>query len=635
MDGSPPDHIVPVGQDTRITSVTGDPASTGSSQSSITDSQGRQQVMAGASEERGIPPSRIGSDLLRFVDFIEVEEQVDESEIPQSPDNKEDTWLPEPIPGFFWAGLEESNSTDDLDRMISLGKSILAHITNDSPKRPRCLGKLGISYLYRFQRLKVLGDIEKAVDCIDGAVALTPLDDPDRPGRLSNLGSAYQLLFKRLGKHDYIHKAVSNKEEAVKLTPDDHPDRPGRLNKLGNAYRSLFECFERPGDINKAVDCFVQAVTLIPAGDPDKPGYLSNLGSAYQSSFKLFGRLDTLDKAVSCQEQAITLTPDGHPNKAVQLNSLGETYRLLFSHYDLSRDAMRALDSFKHAALMSTGPPSVRLRASNNWAQISTSLGSPSLEAYMCSLELLPHVIGLGTSIVDKYQSLAADTRDLVTEAAAVAISMQRHDLAIEWLEHGRCLIWNQLLELRTPFDDLRAAHPGIAGELQEASRLLESASMSESIEQEVTHGAESLLDATEKHRLVAEHREQLIDSARGLPGFDNFLRAPKASEIMHHVRDGAAVILNVHTLRCDALVIQPSTQSICHIPLSSFCHQKAEDARIQLAKCLRSRDTRHPVWIDEDESQTPFQDILAMLWYDVVKPVLDRLCVTVGTSLS
>ena len=48
--------------------------------------------------------------------------------------------------------------------------------------------------------------------------------------------------------------------------------------------------------------------------------------------------------------------------------------------------------------------------------------------------------------------------------------------MALEWLEQGRCLIWSQLNNLRTPLDTLFAHDPEIAGDMLRVSRALENA---------------------------------------------------------------------------------------------------------------------------------------------------------------
>ena len=82
---------------------------------------------------------------------------------------------------------------------------------------------------------------------------------------------------------------------------------------------------------------------------------------------------------------------------------------------------------------------------------------------------------GLEQTILKHHTNLL-DISDLVTSAVACAFKFRRPDLALEWLEQGRCLIWNQLNNLRSPLDLLSAHNEEIASDMLRVSRALENA---------------------------------------------------------------------------------------------------------------------------------------------------------------
>jgi hypothetical protein len=59
---------------------------------------------------------------------------------------------------------------------------------------------------------------------------------------------------------------------------------------------------------------------------------------------------------------------------------------------------------------------------------------------------------------------------------AAAATHFGKFGLALEWLEQSRSIVWGQMLQLRTPLENLRQRHPYEADELEKISRALESA---------------------------------------------------------------------------------------------------------------------------------------------------------------
>ncbi|KAG9073525.1 hypothetical protein FS749_015047 [Ceratobasidium sp. UAMH 11750] len=383
-----------------------------------------------------------------------------------------------------------------------------------------------------------------------------------------------------------MEKAISYFKEAVELTSDDHPDRPRRLNSLGNSYIKRFE---------------------------------------------LIGDLEDLKEASSCFDLAVTLIPDGHPDKAKCLNDSGRGHRRLFLNVGLVNDAMAALESFERAALMSSGHPYERLKASMNWARSSKALGLSPLNAYTRALELMHRVAWLGIPVDHRYERLATDLQHLATEATAGAIAMQCYELALEWLEQGRCVVWRQLLELRTPLDRLMNSHPEMAKELKRVSHLLEGASMSDSSDHPSSQGTASLLEVAQRHRRLAEERERLVASIRPLPNFDDFLLPPKFASLLSGLHDGVVVVINVHSEHCDALVVRAHTHNTTHVPLKGFSYQKAEKARKDLEGYLRGLGLGRGFYTSKRGTKQIIKEILSMLWYDVVQPILGHLGINVS----
>ncbi|KAG9086911.1 hypothetical protein FS749_003296 [Ceratobasidium sp. UAMH 11750] len=298
----------------------------------------------------------------------------------------------------------------------------------------------------------------------------------------------------------------------------------------------------------------------------------------------------------------------------------------MFRLSQLPQQGLDAMNSFKWAALVNCGDPLVRFQASHNWALLAFCFEPVSLEGYMHCMMLLPLVVWQGTSVSLRYERLMRDIRDIVTKAVAAAILARRHDLGVEWLEQGRSVVWGQTLQLRTPYDDLYAVHPKMAQELQYVSHQLEYVSMSN------PDGQLSGLDSLSSHRIawrhhhLAERREELLTAARLLPGLENFLLPPKASQLINMVQDGVVVMVNVWRGQCDALILRANPQAITHVSLVDFSVQKAEKARSCLAQCLRGRSSRRGIKKWDTGGKVTFKHILAMLWHDVVKPVLDHI---------
>ncbi|KAG8749544.1 hypothetical protein FRC11_011205, partial [Ceratobasidium sp. 423] len=258
------------------------------------------------------------------------------------------------------------------------------------------------------------------------------------------------------------------------------------------------------------------------------------------------------------------------------------------------------------------------------------------IEAYHATMNLLPQFIWFGASTSQRYQDLLT-TENLAVRAASAAIHHSDPRLALKWLEHARCVIWNQTLMLRSPLDKLRSSHPDLAARLQEVSKHLHDAGNAAPMSQSTTCGSFNNEQLGQHRRRMAKEYENLLVQARNLPGFENFLQPMNADALVHATRHGPIVVINCYSAHCDALLILPGQGDIHHVPLPNFTGQKAQSMRLELEQSVRNRRLeergveRRPVV----EETSEFEDVLAVLWYDVAKPILDFLGYlnTVSTS--
>ncbi|KAG9083245.1 hypothetical protein FS749_006194 [Ceratobasidium sp. UAMH 11750] len=230
----------------------------------------------------------------------------------------------------------------------------------------------------------------------------------------------------------------------------------------------------------------------------------------------------------------------------------------------------------------------------------------------------------------------------IITEAVAVAISSQQYDLALEWLEQGLSVLWGQTLQLPTPYDDLYVGNATILVQLQQV--LYHRPKHQETPKptggapahnrSPLDHSASDLYrPGRQKTTDAREYRlSELFNLVRLLPRRGEYtLCPPKAANLMNLVRDGVAVILNLARDRCDALVIQAGAQEVTHVPLTHFSIQKAEEVEAILRSLRILTLGRDPIAWGGRASEC--KQALAILWYDVVKPVLDHLGIVQCTT--
>jgi hypothetical protein len=247
----------------------------------------------------------------------------------------------------------------------------------------------------------------------------------------------------------------------------------------------------------------------------------------------------------------------------------------------------------------------------------------------------------LEQTIQKRYTNLT-DISELSANAAATAFHFGKYDLALEWLEQGRCLVWRQLNDLRTPLDDLHMHHPALADDLLRVSRALESAG---SRAETAAFTAEtsmiekmSIQGKANTHIKLAKEWDQLLIKVRAIPTFEDFLRPASCSTLLKHLPDsGPVVVINIHKDRSDALALLSGAENPLHIALHEFSYERADKLHCDLKDHLfnygvQIRDSKLGTRGLHYKSPAVIKDILGQLWTFVVKPILNALGYSVST---
>ncbi|KAG8767551.1 hypothetical protein FRC12_006180 [Ceratobasidium sp. 428] len=487
--------------------------------------------------------------------------------------------------------------------------------------------------------------------------------------RLSNLSNSLSIRFEQHGNLDDLDEAIRHSNEAVLLMPDGHTGKPGCLNSLGISLRTRFTRVGNLEDLDAAMKHGTEAVALSSDNDLNKPSYLDSLAQTLCARSRRLGKLTDLETAIQRQKEAVALMSEEHPGMSRCLCHLGDLLRIQFQRQGKHDAAIQAadvvpdvqlrslmqmlsleilpqvhfngpskrpeliesLECFRRVVTLRSGPHTTKFAAAIFWARLSYQYGlhESSIEAYGHAVELLPRIPWLGSTVNSRYKDMAILAL-LPMEAAAMAINLSKHNLALAWLESVRSVVWNQTLQLRTPLDDLRSEHAKLADELEQVARDLDSAG---SLKPELNTVLDCKLDlekAVHEHHSLALKWEDLVGQARKLPGFERFLMPKEFAELAKSSHASTVVVINVHKTRCDALALCPDVFNTIHIPLASFSRSQCLIVHNQLLTALRSsgvhaRSSRRPCF----EPLIPngiFKDLLATLWRDVVKPILSEL---------
>ncbi|KAG2011630.1 hypothetical protein CC2G_011723 [Coprinopsis cinerea AmutBmut pab1-1] len=507
---------------------------------------------------------------------------------------------------------------------------------------------LGISFDTRFHRKGDLADINRAILNTRRAINSTSEHYERVPLWLSNLGIFYQGRFLRTGMISDVDEGINTLHRAIHLSRKSNPKLHQWWNSLGNAYRLRFSKSGEATDIEKALE--FQTKALENTGDEErvKASHLRSLGETYWRRFEVTKNLADIDAAIGYIQQAVDLTPLQHAGRPPRLQLLAVALESRFKHAKDKCDITKAISLFREAATYPIGRPGTRLRAAKEWGLLCRHHDPPqSLEAFKVLVELLSQVAGLEDTVQKRHETLV-NIADLTMTAAATAMDQGQFGTAVEWLEQGRCLVWNQINQLRTPVDDLRAHDPDLAERFSKVARALE-----ESGSRQEEEASPNEVDATDErvhfvaaqdevhsHVKLAKEFQTILAEIRARPGFSDFLQPPRIADQLSKVPEDSAIVTFVmHEDRCDALILRKGLSVPLHIPLEKLTLKRAvamkDDVRAILMRGgLRLREVNPQPDGEEDDETRGFaprrarkgdalKKILEELWLKVVNGVV------------
>ncbi|PVF99142.1 hypothetical protein CPB86DRAFT_814103 [Serendipita vermifera] len=528
----------------------------------------------------------------------------------------------------LYARFQRLGDLANLDNAIT-SKQIAVNLTPDNhPDKPGYFNSLGNSLRARFVRLRDPVDLDNAIALNRKAVNLTPEDHPEKPTYITNLGNSLLTRFQLLDDLADLNNAIVSHRAAVDSTPEGHPGKPHRLTNLAVSLEARYKRLRDLKDIDDAIASNQAAVNLMPEDHQGKPIQLNSLGLSLQIRFEHLKNAVDIDDAIAAHQLAVSLTPDGHQDKAGQLNNLAAALFTRFVRFQRPEDADAVMSTLSVSVTSHIGPPITRFNAAYAWGVLASGTGHSSLlDAYEHAISTLPLVAWLGLPIAHRHQHLIK-IGDTTRDAAAAAISRTQYGKALEWLEQGRSIVWTQILQLRTPVDDLRDVKPELAERLIEISQLMDQGKGKDRL---LIQENQSEEDRGPQYRALTRERESIIDQVRAIPEFEDFLKPLDSRQLVKAAREGHVVVLSIAKRRCDALALVPGSEDITHIPLPNITSKRIIDLTNELKDLLsssgiRMRGERAAQQEEGETDEESCKHILAELWKDLVKPILDSL---------
>ncbi|KAJ7207142.1 CHAT domain-containing protein [Mycena pura] len=391
-------------------------------------------------------------------------------------------------------------------------------------------------------------------------------------------------------------------------------------------HHGLVEVLDKIDSISKAIAAFERAYTIFPN---DRP--LVNLANCLFRRYELdpVCYRDDLDAAIGKQRQGVALQKEAN---IVSLNNLGNMLRCRFDSYtraESESDLNEALGVYERVMIRYLENPNISLLATRSRGELLLAhRGAPAaLGTYKYTMDIIPHLSSAGRKLLQRFNWLP-NVRECVESAVAAAIATGELELALEWFEQGRCVVWFQIMRSRMSLDDLREVDPTLADSVGDVLQQLSVAEArlegitGQSIQ---TPGRDKIY---EKGRNLASRLEELIRQVRRLDGFQDFMEHKPTGELRAAAIRGPVIAINVSQARCDALVLVHGSTEIIHVPLPRLTREKAIEMKKCLQGCLQSagRLARKLVLSGSGSDASEMGHELTQLWLLVVEPILSKI---------
>jgi hypothetical protein len=481
---------------------------------------------------------------------------------------------------------------------------------------------LSVALRARYEETHDLADLDEAID-LARTVATSPLRaaDPDHHGNdLAALGIALQIRYRHTGNVADLDEAIQKCREATRVLPAGNPRRAEFLSSLGLALQLRYGETKQATDLDEAVEAGHAAVSGIPEGEHRRVLALSSTGLAHRLRAELTGGDEDLRTAIDYGRAAVTAAGTDQSARASSLINLGRALSLRWERHRARADLREAMAAFRTVAGLSGAPRRRRLNAAISWARAAAQSDDwpEAASAYENAVDLLELVVWHGLPRAVREEHLAS-LPGLASEAAASALAAGDAQRALSVLERGRSVLWTQHLQLRSSFDDVRDAAPGLHRRLVELAAELGS----DDLGADVLMPGRGAPGAGDRRQRLAAAWDETLAQARALPGLAGTLRPPSAEDLARCAADTPVAVLNVSAIRSDALIL--TSQGITVLPLPGITPEGIRQQAIAHLGALKTQDELQDprAFLARDQA---IQACVTWLQERITGPVLDEL---------
>jgi tetratricopeptide (TPR) repeat protein len=423
-------------------------------------------------------------------------------------------------------------------------------------------------------------------------------------------------------------RAVAWARKALELSAAGSDNALHAHFALCQALRQL-HVYDDTETLDEAID---HAQRVLDAPAPDQ----LRAGAAYERARLLVLRNDLDDPAtLAALEFAVGVAGDSevrHHAGMLLASALLDRARRGTGDQAMRRRGIALLEEI---ALARDADGSLRVRAALFWAQeaVVGRQYSAAARAYRAAIDELPSPLWWASMITERRRRIR-ELDGVARAAAACAIQADMLEHAVESLERGRAMLWNQALLMRVATERVTAADPDLG---QQFSEVLDA-------QEDITAAANPLsfweymraslvilklhnITGVHPHdapRALANHWQDLVARARRIPGLADVMRPPDVPALRGAVAGGAAVFVNISDLRSHALLVTPD--GIDAVELPGVTGEKAAAVVREFWPAIHMLDLGIFDRASRAEAKETMKRTRRWLWDAIAGPVLDRL---------
>jgi tetratricopeptide (TPR) repeat protein len=509
------------------------------------------------------------------------------------------------------------------------------NLSKDHPYRPVVLNGLAESLGLRSRETGDIAELNRAIDL--DAQALAAL----HPSAAIYSHCALQMVsrlcfrFEVLHRNDDLKKAITVAEELFQSLPAANINRPASILVLAKA-RLLHAIDDNyVGDINLTIQMLLSNQDDLSRSDLG-PESLRTLAACYAVKWRQSLDVNhTLRARDTINEALDSISPDHYE----QFQSLIDAAGLYMEHGTPYYDIHAALQ-YLSDALQNTrrdvrskihGVQRILTKLVMEHRDLFTMMSSTSfklLDIIGNAVALLPRIAFFGIHLYSRLQSLK-EGQSIAMIGASLALNLCQAERALEIMEQGRAIFWTHTLRLRSPFDDipdeLHIQLLGLARRFEKVASASENYTDQRYMEKEIA-----------QRRKDSEEFNLLVDQVRLLPGREHFMLPDEYSTLKGVTEKGPVVVLVSSTLAYHAMILMPSGR-VSTVALKAVTNKWLVESAstwrstvIEARSELRDKRRLGTVKNVPDSSYTRSEQILRLLWVNVVFPVIQALDIEV-----